>query len=445
MLLPVGFISLTENMLTQEVSTFVKIFPFSRGGRILYSTLTGATALIQEDFPERLRNEKLTIEEKQNLIEMGILINNIDNEKQDILNLFDQWNQKKKTLNVIAVMNLTCNLKCIYCYEGDRKNTDTHMSKETVDNLITFLSKRLDGNEKLYIDFYGGEPLLSLPLIRGISERMLKIAERKGIQYQFSLVTNGTLLSPAVVDSLIPLGLKSLKVTIDGPCEIHDLQRPRISGAGSFHTIVENLMDAYRKIQVQIGGNFFWDNYRRFPELLDYLLEYGLDPKELLAVKFDPIAETEGKNVISDFGKGCRSINEPWLSEASVFLREEILKRGFSTPQVKLSPCMILFEKEYVVNYDGVIYKCPGFICHKDYIIGNVKEEDPVVPHIYKPNLWKNTKCMDCGYLPLCFGGCRYMEFVRTGRIDNVDCRYDYFEATLGAFIDQEVRYDSGQ
>ncbi|MFZ3135968.1 MAG: SPASM domain-containing protein, partial [Thermodesulfovibrionales bacterium] len=81
----------------------------------------------------------------------------------------------------------------------------------------------------------------------------------------------------------------------------------------------------------------------------------------------------------------------------------------------------------------------------KDYIIGNVKEEEPVAPHTYKPDLWKNTKCLDCVYLPLCFGGCRYMEFVRTGRIDNVDCRYDYFEATLGAFIDQEVRYDGGQ
>lgn len=428
-----------------EVSSFVKIFPFSEGGCILYSTLTGATALIQEDFPERLRSGKLTAEEKKNLIEMGVLVNDIDSEKQDILNLFDQWNQKKNTLNVIAVMNLVCNLKCIYCYEGDRKNTDTHMSEETADNLITFLSQRLDGNEKLCIDFYGGEPLLSLPLIRDISEKILRTTEREGIQYESSLVTNGILLSPAVVDSLVPLGLKSLKVTIDGPRDIHDLQRPRLSGAGSFHAIVENLMDSYRKIKVQIGGNFSQDNYRRFPELLDYLLEYGLDPKELLAVKFDPIAETEGENVMSDFGKGCRSINEPWLIEAGVFLREEILKRGFSTPQMKPAPCMILFEKEYVVNYDGAIYKCPGFICHEDYIIGNVKEDKPVAPHTYKPDIWKNTKCLDCVYLPLCFGGCRYMEFVRTGRIDNVDCRYDYFEATLGAFIDQEVRYDSSQ
>ena len=59
----------------------------------------------------------------------------------------------------------------------------------------------------------------------------------------------------------------------------------------------------------------------------------------------------------------------------------------------------------------------------------------------YKLDLWKNhEECAECVYLPLCFGGCRYMTFIQKGTIDALDCRKDYLDATLETFIKQEVK-----
>jgi uncharacterized protein len=425
----------------KQLSYFVKTYPYSDGSTILYSTLTGGTALVSGDLLERLDKGEITPEENEALDQMQLMIDNPADERQDILNLFDHWNRSRRTLNVIAVMNLSCNLQCVYCFEGDRKGSGIHMSQETADKLVKFLSEKVEGNDTICITFYGGEPLLSLYRIQDISEKMATIAQRSGVKYEFSLVTNGTLLTPAIVDSLLSLGLKSIKVTIDGPRDVHDSQRPRLDGTGSFDTIVQNIKLACERIGVQIGGNYSQTNYGRFPELLDYLLEDGIDPGKLLAVKFDPVSEPEVRYKLPSFGGGCKSINETWLAEASIYLREEILKRGFFTPPIRITPCMTCFHKEYVVNHDGALYKCPGFICHEDYCIGHLGGTEIKIPDIYNLDLWKNDRCLGCIYLPLCFGGCRYMEFTRTGKIGNVDCRYDFIEATLGVFIAQDIKY----
>ena len=45
---------------------------------------------------------------------------------------------------------------------------------------------------------------------------------------------------------------------------------------------------------------------------------------------------------------------------------------------------------------------------------------------------WKNDECLACAYLPLCFGGCRYMQLLRTGAMQGLNCQKEYFDRTLG-------------
>ena len=58
------------------------------------------------------------------------------------------------------------------------------------------------------------------------------------------------------------------RIIIDGPPDIHNPQRPFISGKGSFDLIVNNLKEVCDLITVQLGGNFTRDNYRRFYEVI---------------------------------------------------------------------------------------------------------------------------------------------------------------------------------
>ncbi|MDY6862195.1 MAG: SPASM domain-containing protein, partial [Thermodesulfobacteriota bacterium] len=139
--------------------------------------------------------------------------------------------------------------------------------------------------------------------------------------------------------------------------------------------------------------------------------------------------------------EGCMSMYEPWLSEADEFLREELLKRGYNTLKPMPMGCMIENKDTYVVNFDGVIYKCPAFIGKEGFAIGDIKRGVGDYTDSYKVGIWKNEECARCRYLPLCFGGCRYMSFVREGNIDTLDCKKAYFDSSLETLIKQDIKY----
>ena len=156
---------------------------------------------------------------------------------------------------------------------------------------------------------------------------------------------------------------------------------------------------------------------------------------------FFPVVAEGADFALPDFHEGLLSVNEPWLFEAGIYLREEILKRGCRTERVGPGICMMEHRNNIMVNYDGKICKCPGLIGREEYAVGDIwgRTVDYRVSH-HMDN-WKNDVCLGCAYLPLCFGGCRYMKLVRDGSMDGVDCKKEYFDATLGAFVMQDIRY----
>jgi len=60
---------------------------------------------------------------------------------------------------------------------------------------------------------------------------------------------------------------------------------------------------------------------------------------------------------------------------------------------------------------------------------------------ILRLGIYKNPDCAECVYLPLCFGGCRYMAYLRDGNIDKLDCKKEYFDAALETLLKQDIRY----
>ena len=48
---------------------------------------------------------------------------------------------------------------------------------------------------------------------------------------------------------------------------------------------------------------------------------------------------------------------------------------------------------------------------------------------------WQNEECLDCPYIPLCFGGCRFLNLLNDRPIATLDCRREFFDATLESFI----------
>jgi len=424
-----------------ELSHFIRIYPDTDepDSLLIYSTLRGAVLQVSRALAEALLDGTLAGDERETMSRLGILVPDAGAEQRQVAGYFDWANANTRSFTALVTLNLDCNLACPYCYEGHFRGK-SYMTDATADLLVQkILNGPLKVGREVLLDFYGGEALLSLQLIRRIAEPLHKAAAEVGTPFFFNLVTNGTLLTRPLVEELLPLGLVGAKITIDGPPDVHNRQRPFVSGAESFDTILKNLREVCGLFKVQLGGNFTRDNYRRFPELLDILEETGITPDKLFMVQFSPVTPQAGQAGQKDFAMGCACTSEPWLIEAQLYLREEILRRGWNTPKLKLAGCMVEFENDLIVAWDGSLYKCPAFMGWPDLKIGTLADGIADYRQSHNLDVWKNEECLACPYLPLCFGGCRFLRRLRSGAIDGTDCRKEYFDDALERIIRQDV------
>lgn len=408
---------------------------------LLFSTRSLAKIVVPAALLQAIEEGNLSPREQEILVRNGFLVADRVAERREMLSVISEAEEKMKKAFLMTVLNLDCNLACRYCYEGAQRGKH-FMSPETAVLLTEFAEKHwLHHGKDLCLELYGGEPLLSLDLVRHIAGRLTRSAAASGREFTCTLVTNGTLLTKSVVRELTQIGLKRVRVTLDGPRENHDCFRPCVSGAGSFDVIVGNLKEISCLVDIGISGNFTRDNYRDFPLLLDYLAAEGLTPAKVSSVQFGPVVETLGEHFIPEFSEGCVSSSEAWLMEASLFLREEILRRGFFTPRVAPTICMIELRDNLVVYYDGTLYKCPAFIGCEGLAVGRLESGVRDYRESHALDVWKKDTCLECPYLPLCFGGCRFLKLLRDGALDGVDCRKAYFDATLEELVLQDLRF----
>ncbi len=405
---------------------------------ILYSTKTSALILIPKGLYEAMEEGSLSPDEEDTLKELGFMVEDQEQERDEIIGLYDSIDPPH--LQIILVLNLDCNFSCRYCFEGNKK-PGLYMSAHVLDRAMEFIKAELEKGRvsELLLALYGGEPLLSPGLTRDALTRAKEICTDMGIGFRASIVTNGSLLDKRMAKELSALGLQKARVTLDGPPEIHNHFRPFKNGAKSFDIILNNIKESIGFIKrLEIGGNYSRQNYKEFPRLLDILLQEGITPDKVEIIRFEPIIRQPSG--ISIYKGGCSSINEPWVAEAGLFLREEILKRGYRTRRIEPIFCLVNNKKSFIINMDGGLYKCPGFLGIKQFQIGDVFE-GPNEPEAYNPNRWKNEKCASCIYLPLCFGGCRYISYIRYGDLSKLDCQKSFFDNNLEAFIKQDIRY----
>ncbi len=423
------------------LSRYLKIYqdPERQGALLIYSTKKGSLLRASTDLLAAIQADTLTDAEQTILFRMEIIIKDPQAEREEMHSLVTRTNQRSNKFSATVVLNLDCNLACPYCYE-DHFRGKYYMTPATARILVEkIISEQISRGRNVKLQFYGGEPLLSLPLIHTIATPLQAAAQAKGCGFAFTLTTNGTLLTRKVVEELLPLGLTGAVLTLDGPAEIHDRQRPFVSGKGSFATIVANIKETFDLLNLQIGGNFAKDNYQQFPLMLDHLLAEGLAPDKLGIVQFAPVTPKSGRVSGQDSHSGCISGSEPWVTEAAIFLRGETLRRGFVSFKPTMAACVIEFESNLVVNYDGSLYKCPAFMGWPELSVGTLEDgiKDYSVSH--NLTLWQNDACLDCAYLPLCFGGCRLNPLLKNGVINAVDCRREFYDIALEQFILQDI------
>jgi len=129
---------------------------------------------------------------------------------------------------MIVNLHLThkCNLRCTYCYTGDKTLGD--MTSETLLDAFAFMEDRLEA-EHINLVFFGGEPLVRFDLLR----RAVLIGEQLPKQYYYKMSTNGTLLTQEIIDFCLAHSVY-ISLSLDGTQAASDLNRIYPNGRGSF-------------------------------------------------------------------------------------------------------------------------------------------------------------------------------------------------------------------
>lgn len=426
------------------LSRYVKSFPSAQqpGYRLLFSTRTAACVLLPEETWVQLLQGTVPGDIAADLLAEGIVVRDQQQEHRQVLHYLDELNRLNPNLKVSIILGLECNFDCPYCYEGAMKGKFA-MDQATADQVVLFIQSRLlPGKKRLILSFYGGETLLYTRMMKRICEPLKAFAREQGADFEVTIVTNGSLLTRKTVQELLPFGLQYAKVTVDGIAANHNLSRPFANGRPSFAVILRNLQDVADLIDIGIGGNYTAKTAQYFPPLLDEFLARGLTPEKFARVKFSPVMQVNDRFANLPSGSGCGSMDEPWLAADSLMIREAIIKRGYAFPHLQPSPCEVDVEDAFTIHYDGSLYKCPTLIGHEHYKAGDIWQGMADFSASHHLNHWqRQEQCRECVYLPLCFGGCRYVEFQRSGTMAAVDCQKQYFDKTLEAMLQQDMKY----
>lgn len=182
------------------------------------------------------------------LYEHGFLVEDFVDESQIVEYLFNKEIYGNKTLELTIIPTNACNFDCVYCYQ---KEPYFFMSKETMDSIIFYIEKHIGEYTGLLISWFGGEPLLAKELMVEFMEKVRMICLKKHIPFYSNVTTNGYELDLKTFKSLIKNHVLYYQITIDGPKEIHNKQRPHKTNSDSFEKIVKNLMD----IKENVKGN----------------------------------------------------------------------------------------------------------------------------------------------------------------------------------------------
>ena len=398
----------------------------------LFNTLNGALARIEDEDWPGIPDGPFAIDGRDDfraLVEQGFAVPAETDERA----VFKLWRAQHvhdcSTIKSKILVTRWCNLGCVYCILDHEPTVMTPETALAMDRFYIELIRE-KGPARVEDNYLGGEPFLNEKVIVESASRRFYFCRGKEIDYRFSVTTNGTLVSPDIVRRLVDAGLRSIRVSLAGPGEIHDRLRPFKSGKGSYSVILENLkrISGLVPIGVECQYDAASQDYRRIFEMVDQLIEQCV---QLENIAFTPILPRRTNNRL-DAG-----FSNP---EIQLELYRQAALRGF--PVFENPPgasCMADFRAQLVFDADGSIIPCPS-LQGGEMALGHVERGVDFIEESQRLERKLPEECFSCELLPLCQGGCRLQALTKGGDFDGVDCN----RKALALHVEEYVRRKGG-
>lgn len=317
-----------------------------------------------------------------------------------------------------------CNLHCKYCFYNDvAKNREKKsyglMSYETLEIIVKKAFEYTDN--MVGFAFQGGEPTLA-----GLDfyKNLISLQEKyniKRIRVNNSIQTNGMLIDDKWAEFLAKSNFL-VGLSLDGPKEIHDLNRIDINGIGSYKKIEETIESFNKyKIEYNILSVVTKSVARHIEKIYKYYSKSGFDYLQFIPC-LDELGEEAGNNLYSLtpelYGEFLKKLFDLWYADINSGKRKSIrmfdnilqILLGMHPESCDMSGYC---SANLVVEADGSCYPCDFYVLDK-WKMGNIREGD--IKDLLQGGKAKEfvnsaarlpNDCEICEFISLCRGGCR--------------------------------------
>lgn len=311
---------------------------------------------------------------------------------------------QSQLLGLTICPTVGCNFRCTYCYQDHPSGL---MGVEVRDRLVDYVA-RYRPLEKLSVTWFGGEPLIGMEVIEDLSVRFLE----GPYQYEASIITNGSRLTPETSRRLVALKIAWAQITLDGPRELHDQRRPLAGGQPTFDRILGHIKEADPGLAISIRVNVDSRNAGGVATLLDQLDDAGLQGR--VSVYFAPVAPYT--KVCADVVDHCVT-GKAW-AQLHTQLSFLATQRGFadaSLPSPRTHVCLADRASDFVVVPSGLVYNCWNDVTDPSRAIFDLlsgTQSNGMKANLQRWAEWgpfQFEDCRSCHVLPLCMGGCPHL------------------------------------
>ena len=330
-----------------------------------------------------------------------------------------------------------CNLGCRYCYawRNGSNQKATLMPFPVARRSVDFLVARSGTRTDLQVTFFGGEPLLNLDVIRQVVGYCRSLELNSDKQFTFELITNGTLLSKEVTDWIVAERFL-LFVSIDGWKEMHNHNRPSLTGEDFHEKIVANALYAnkeYEKaglVPVKVRANLT-NAYHDAEKVGNYLSSLGFRTVGIGAIEPLPhsdnspsaLTEIQMDELHSKLQATLKISVDAVINGGALppFAKQQLQKSlGQMTPRALKGITCGVIRNTAVVDNKGNIFPCHRYEGMDAYIVGNVFDglnQSQVLSYYRKVNGNATSRCHSCWIRDYCAGGCAWLLSAKDGHL----------------------------
>lgn len=301
-----------------------------------------------------------------------------------------------KLLKLTVNPTLDCNLRCWYCYENHLQGSV--MSEKTINAITKYIHSILKKKhyEIFQLSFFGGEPLLKFKsVIKPLLYKAQEICRELNIEFAVSFTTNGVCLTKPIREEIKEITTNvSFQIPLDGGREHHDSIKRFSGGKGSYDIVLNNAKGAVEDgFRVTIRCNSTKANIKSFHTLIKDFKNYHSCNN--LRFSFHKVWQ-EAEDI--EFKRGIIALKDA-VTDITI---NSNLNTYFGN---SVEPCYGDYFHNYVINYNGDVFKCTARDFNPENRIGFLTENGEIVftekalsriDHNY------TTDCFSCRRLPIC-------------------------------------------